>query len=346
VPETEKAKQGILAVAQAYADAAEKRLGEGKIDEFLEQNRRAEETARSLPEGSELATRLQARRNALRDEALAAAKKAAPAWDRTAALAAYDRALKLDPNNAEVLRGRKAAERVGEIGYVFRDTAEAPEMVIVSTGGRKLAVARTEITLGEYRRYWSARGAKTRAAGRASCRDRESFFRSSKSRTFESAFDKPELKQESDHPVVCVSWDDAADFARWLEAETGKPYRLPRAAEFEALARASKPAACHANLADNRYDAAFSERDAFKCDDGYAATAKVRSFEADSNGLYDIAGNVREWAGDCAGSCKAHLAMGSAWLSPSDKSESAQRQNFDSDLSLNSVGFRVVRDVD
>ncbi|HET6223074.1 MAG TPA: protein kinase, partial [Dongiaceae bacterium] len=52
VPETEKAKQGILAVAQAYADAAEKRLGEGKIDEFLEQNRRAEETARSLPEGS------------------------------------------------------------------------------------------------------------------------------------------------------------------------------------------------------------------------------------------------------------------------------------------------------
>jgi formylglycine-generating enzyme required for sulfatase activity len=207
-------------------------------------------------------------------------------------------------------------------------------------------VARSETTLAQFRRYWSARGSKTRGANRPSCRDRESFFRTSKSRTFEAPFDKPELAQDAEHPVVCVAFDDAADFARWLAAETGKKYRLPSAAEFDAFARSARPAACKANLADQRYEKVLGERGGESCDDGWAATARVKSYEADGNGLYDVVGNVREWVSDCAGACKNHLALGSAWLTLPGKAEGVPRENFDADLALTSVGFRVVREIE
>jgi formylglycine-generating enzyme required for sulfatase activity len=218
-------------------------------------------------------------------------------------------------------------------------------MVVMTVAGKKLAVGRTEITLGDFRRYWNARGSKTRAA-RPSCRDRESFFRTSKTRTFQSPFDKPELAQDAEHPVVCVSWDDAADYVKWLSTESGKRYRLPSAAEFGSLAQGARPAACKSNLADQRYDKVLGEREGASCDDGYAATAKVKSYETDSGPLYDIAGNVREWVSDCAGACKTHLALGAAWLTVPGKGDGVPRESFDADLGLTTVGFRVVREVE
>jgi formylglycine-generating enzyme required for sulfatase activity len=32
--------------------------------------------------------------------------------------------------------------------------------------------------------------------------------------------------QGDNHPVVCVTWDDARDYARWLSQRTGQKYRL------------------------------------------------------------------------------------------------------------------------
>ena len=218
-------------------------------------------------------------------------------------------------------------------------------MIVMSVGGRKLAVERTETTLADFKRYWNARGSKTRAA-RPSCRDRESFFRTSKTRTFQNPFDKPELAQDGDHPVVCVSWDDAVDYAKWLSTESGKKYRLPSAAEFNALAAGARPAACKANLADQRYDKVLGEREGASCDDGYAGTAKVRSYEPDSGSLFDVGGNVREWVSDCGASCKAHLALGAAWITVPGKAQGVPKESFDADLGLTTVGFRVVREVE
>jgi formylglycine-generating enzyme required for sulfatase activity len=283
----------------------------------------------------------------LRDRLLADARRALQAWDKPVAVAAYQRATQLDPASEEAQRGLKSAQRIGDAGFVFRDAlggnAQGPEMVIVTAGGRKLAFARNETTLAEFRAYWQAQGQRTRGGDRPSCRDRESFFRSSRKNTFEA----PDFQQAATHPVVCVAWADAADYAVWLSKVSGKRYRLPSADEWSALARAATTnALCRANVADQSYAKAYGGRDAHACDDGFVATAPVRRFDAAPSGVYDIDGNAREWVGDCAAGCKEHVAMGTAWHSAPGEPNAAQRTTFDADLALNTVGFRVVRELD
>jgi serine/threonine protein kinase len=41
----------------------------------------------------------------------------------------------------------------------------------------------------------------------------------------------PGLEQTDDHPVVCISWDDAMGFCNWLSKQEGKNSRLPTEAE-------------------------------------------------------------------------------------------------------------------
>jgi len=343
--DVEKAKAGIVATAAGYVDLGEKALAEGRQAEFLDYLRRADQIAAGLPEGAETRKRVATRLGGLRDAALAEGDAAARAWDKAAAEAAYQRALSYDPASKAAQRGLAGAARIGSVGFVFRDPrkggGDGPEMVIASVGGKRLAVARDETTLAGFREYWTAEGARARGGERPACRDRESFFRSSRKNSFES----PGFSQAANHPVVCVSWDDASDYARWLSAATGKRYRLPSAAEWTALApRASEP--CKANLADASYNAKYRERAAFDCDDGNAETAPVRRFDASAAGVYDIAGNVREWVSDCAQGCKQHLALGSSWASPGDESDPQQREGFGADVASNTVGFRVVREVD
>ena len=47
----------------------------------------------------------------------------------------------------------------------------------------------------------------------------------------EANFNHPE------QPVVAISWFDAMKYCVWLQTRTGRPYRLPREAEWERAAR-------------------------------------------------------------------------------------------------------------
>lgn len=341
----ERANTGIVATATGYIDLAEKSLAEGKLAEFVDFLARAGQIAGGLPEGAATVQRVVARRSGLRDAALAEGDKAAKAWDKASAEAAYRRALAFDPESKDAKRGLDAAARIGSVGFAFKDPrkggGEGPEMVVASVGGKRLAVARSEATLAAFRDYWNAEGARTRGADRPACRDRESFFRGSRKNTFDS----PGFAQDAGAPVVCVNWDDATDYARWLSSATGKRYRLPTASEWGALAPASVEP-CKANLADASYNTKYRERNAYACDDGHADTAPVRRFDASAAGVYDIAGNVREWVSDCAQGCKQHLALGSSWASPADEPDPRQREGFGTEVASNTVGFRVVREID
>lgn len=102
-----------------------------------------------------------------------------------------------------------------------------------------------------------------------------------------------------DHPVVHVSFNDAAAFARWSGA------RLPTEAEWERAARGGLDQATYpwgdqwtpggqhrANTWQGRfpfYNTAV---------DGYSATAPVDSFTPNGFGLFNTSGNVWEWTAD------------------------------------------------
>jgi formylglycine-generating enzyme required for sulfatase activity len=138
----------------------------------------------------------------------------------------------------------------------------------------------------------------------------------------------PGFAQNDDHPVVCVSWDDAQAYAAWLSARTGRVYRLPSEAEFEYAARAGAATAfpwgdapgdvcAHANGFDLAARRTHPDWTSLECDDGFAFTAPVRAFPANAFGLYDMTGNVFQWTQDCFNeSYEGAPADGSAWTSP------------------------------
>lgn len=347
-PKNKAARQGVVDTAKAYLDLAEKSWTSGNAAEFTAYLAKAGEVAATVPEGQEIVAAAKARRTKEVDKLLAEAETAAERWDKTAARAAWERALALDAGNAKARDGLSKVDRIGAVGYVFRDRAESrngPELVVVAP---RLAMARREVSRGEFARWWQAAGQRAFASRLPSCRDRESLFRSSRKRGWQD----PGFTQDDSHPVVCVSFAMAQAYADWVGKEVGQRYRLPTPAEWDQIARQAPAASCtSANLADAAYRAAYDARQGADCDDGFAATSPVGRFPPVA-GVYDIDGNVREWVGACGkgapltAGCREHVVRGRGWMSAVDKETVSQSDSFGEDVAMNTVGFRLVRELD
>ncbi len=125
------------------------------------------------------------------------------------------------------------------------------------------ALARTHVTNAEYRVFLAETGAE-----KPSHIDR-------------AGFNAPR------QPVIGISWHDATAYCAWLAMKTGKPYRLPRDAEYEYAARGG------------RSGSIFPWGDALDpkraCFGGHAAPRPVGSYPANGFGLHDMVGNVWAW---------------------------------------------------
>jgi formylglycine-generating enzyme required for sulfatase activity len=158
-----------------------------------------------------------------------------------------------------------------------------------------------EVTCGQFAQFVNAGGYKTEAE-----KGGGSFaLKQGRSGIYpEANWRNPLFEQTDDHPVVCVSWNDAKAFCDWLSKKEGKEYRLPTEAEWEYAARGGSETAWYwgddesgaqgrANVADEGADLPHPLR--FKgVRDGYKYTAPVGTFAPNALGLYDVIGNVWE----------------------------------------------------
>lgn len=121
------------------------------------------------------------------------------------------------------------------------------------------------------------------------------------------------LKQDDNHPVACVTWNDATEFIKWKNKKTGLRFRLPTEAEWEFAARergkvmkyswgvdGDKPEGNVADEAAHRELAeVFPEKTYWKgYDDGYVFSSPVGSYKPNGLGIHDMSGSVWEWMYD------------------------------------------------
>ena len=175
-------------------------------------------------------------------------------------------------------------------------------------------------------------------------------------------------------PVLHVSWSDAQAYVKWLSEQTGRTYRLPTEAEFEYAIRAgsvtrywwgeNRPTSLVENLTgaeDTSRGGRHWSRGFRGYDDGYWGPAPGAPFQANSLGLYDMAGNVSEWVEDCwhqtyalapaDGSawvnpgCERKVVRGGFWASAPEQARSASRISASVNLHGPRVGIRIARDL-
>jgi len=243
-------------------------------------------------------------------------------------------------------------------------------------------IGASEVTVGEYRKFVKLSGYKTdaekNAGGFTGCLvriERDGLNRDNSTWTWKDGanWSNPGFNQTDDHPVTCVSWNDAIAYTKWMTKRVGQTVRLPTEAEWEHAARAgstkqygtlssSKNLCDYENGADESkspFNAGWAKK--MKCNDGHWNTAPVNSYNPNAFGVYDMLGNVHEWTQDVwqskitrqASSGKPNLKgdenerviRGGAWDKAPSRLRVSVRNPSNRDKRASMIGFRIVREL-
>jgi formylglycine-generating enzyme required for sulfatase activity len=157
-------------------------------------------------------------------------------------------------------------------------------------------------------------------------------------------------QKQPDHPVVCVSWEDALAYVRWLAKVTGQGWRLPSEAEWEKAARGT----------DGRvypWGDAFDKTRCNARESGIRTTTSVGSYPNGESPYHvqDMTGNVWEWTSSLyqlypwrkndgrenLDSTGNRVLRGGSWGSVSQSTRSAYRNENRPDNFNNNEGLRL-----
>ena len=260
---------------------------------------------------------------------------------------------------------------------IFRDCPECPEMVMIPAGAflmgaskrarsadaanqgaarpqhrvtipEPFAVSKFEVTRRQFAAFVNATG---HDALRGGCTLRRATgWASDRS----NAWHDPGFQQSDDHPVTCVSWDDAKAYVGWLSAKTGRRYRLLSEAEWEYAARAGMTGPFGFAGPISQQSANYG---------GTTATEPVDRYEPNAFGLHQTHGNVSEWVEDCwnadyagkpqhlkrtagawtTGDCGRRVVRGGDWSTLPAKLRSSARRAMLHIRRFNVIGLRVAR---
>jgi len=186
----------------------------------------------------------------------------------------------------------------------------------------------------------------------------------------------PGFEQDADHPVSCVTWNDANRFCEWLSKKSGRPLRLPTEAEWEYACRAGTTTHFQwgndaqsnglCNVADETLEQALKNMPPLAgipadftvaaLTDGYPFTSPVARFKANAWGLHDMHGNLWEWCADWAknepfkgnkidprgpASGTKRVIRGGCWADKPNSARSISRVGWEPENADIGVGFRV-----
>ncbi|MDF1586803.1 formylglycine-generating enzyme family protein [Marinimicrococcus flavescens] len=182
------------------------------------------------------------------------------------------------------------------------------------------------------------------------------------------------IEGKENHPVVQVAHEDARAYAAWAGRS------LPTEAQWEYAARGGLEGAAYSwgdsydparGWKANTWQGRFPVEDG--ADDGHHGTAPVGCFEPNGYGLFDMAGNVWEWAADwyapghssspatdpsgpdvflaaaaAPDGLPRRVIKGGSWLCADNfcgRYRPGARQPMEADLGASHIGFRTVLEV-
>lgn len=389
-PEYQPARRAIDRLRTQREIAALRLAKQEKFEAALIALKQAELIDGKSPQYQSASARVLGRLNQLMQEQIVLGNLALDGMKIKTAETYYAQAQKILPMHPEVIA---LAGRIDDAKHYarfkphqsFSDawamSSPAPEMVVIPHGSfemgaspevasasavekprhtvrfeRGFAIARNEITVGQFRQFIESSGYKTRASSRGwSMIFDEKGGSMTKRENIDWRHDHLGRPAKEDLPVVHVNLYDAEAYAKWLSGKTGFSYRLPSEAEFEYVLRAGKdtlypwgneaPASVVANLAGagDKSTQSRSWGNAIEAySDFYWGAAPVRSFPQETWGTYDASGNVEEWVQDCwHDSYQRAPGDGSAWVNPGCKMGVTRGASWASSLNEARVGFRA-----